>query len=182
MIARIESLHMVERACWLELDHAAHDRAHGWRVLTLATFDGERADARSVVIRDTNPDERSILFYSDSRAQKVAQMRAHPQGTIVAWSPRMGWQLRLSVRLSVEDDGLDVSSRWASLKMSPSAQDYLSPLPPGTPVSQFSPERGSREFFAVVTAQVDAIDWLELHADGHRRARFDREGARWLTP
>jgi hypothetical protein len=29
---------------------------------------------------------------------------------------------------------------------------------------------------------VAAVDWLELHADGHRRAAFDDQGARWLVP
>ena len=50
------------------------------------------------------------------------------------------------------------------------------------PVDRYAPERGSREHFAVVRAEVTAIDWLELHADGHRRARFDNDGATWLTP
>jgi hypothetical protein len=31
-------------------------------------------------------------------------------------------------------------------------------------------------------AQVQSTDWLELHRDGHRRARFDDTGARWLMP
>ena len=34
----------------------------------------------------------------------------------------------------------------------------------------------------VVSAAITAIDWLELHAQGHRRARFDTQGAHWLTP
>ena len=75
-----------------------------------------------------------------------------------------------------------MSSRWARLKMSPAAHDYLSPLPPGTAVDRPLPERGSRAHFGVVTARIDAIDWLELHADGHRRAAFDAEGRRWLVP
>jgi hypothetical protein len=29
---------------------------------------------------------------------------------------------------------------------------------------------------------VQSIDWLELHADGHRRAIFDETGARWVQP
>ena len=40
----------------------------------------------------------------------------------------------------------------------------------------------SREFFAVVQARVQTIDWMELHADGHRRAIFDARGARWVQP
>jgi hypothetical protein len=34
----------------------------------------------------------------------------------------------------------------------------------------------------VLFARVDSLDWLELHRDGHRRARFDADGARWLQP
>ena len=31
-------------------------------------------------------------------------------------------------------------------------------------------------------AQVQAVDWLELHAQGQRRARFDATGSAWITP
>jgi len=39
-----------------------------------------------------------------------------------------------------------------------------------------------RACFAVIQAQVLAIDWLELHPEGHRRAVFDEAGSRWLVP
>jgi hypothetical protein len=44
------------------------------------------------------------------------------------------------------------------------------------------PARESREHFAVVAAEVNAIDWLELDARGHRRAVFDDGPARWVAP
>jgi hypothetical protein len=34
----------------------------------------------------------------------------------------------------------------------------------------------------MVNAQVESMDWLELHPDGHRRALFDAEGGRWVQP
>jgi len=182
MISRLETLHMIERACWRELDRATRDRLHAWRVLTLATVDGERADARSIVLREVDEAQRRLVFYSDARSAKVEQARARPDGTVVGWSPELSWQLRLSVRLAVEDSGPEVSSRWAKVKMSSTARDYLSALPPGTPVQSFKPERGPREHFAVVTATVMSIDWLELHDHGHRRAVFDALGGHWLTP
>jgi len=84
----------------------------------------------------------------------------------------------------VQDEGLAVASRWARLKQSPAAQDYLSPMAPGSPLD--APARGrvvpERGHFALVTARVLAIDWLELHANGHRRAGFDAAGGRWLVP
>lgn len=180
--ARIESLAAIEQACWQALATAVRDRAHPWRVMTLATVDGERADARSVVLRDVDEARRRLLFYTDARSAKVAQLRAHPQATLVGWWPAPGWQLRLRVALSIETHGLEVSSRWARVKLSPSAQDYLAALPPGTPVDRFQPERGSREHFAVVTARIDEMDWLELHEAGHRRARLAGEASTWLTP
>lgn len=181
-MSRLDDLQAIEDAVWTELARAPHDRAHGWRVGVLATTDGQSADARSVVLRDVDAQRRQLVFYADSRSPKIRQIEAFPAGTLVLWSGSLGWQLRLKVALGVETSGLAVSSRWARLKMSPGAQDYLSPLPPGTPVAHPAPERGSREHFSVVSASIGSIDWLELHADGHRRAAFDAQGRRWLTP
>jgi hypothetical protein len=180
--ARIESLPLIELACWQGLERAIGDRADGWRTPVLATVDGETADARTVVLREVDAAARTLVFFTDSRSPKVAQIAQRPRGTLLAWSARRGWQLRLAVRLSVSGEGLETSSRWARLKLSPAADDYLSPLPPGTPVDRYLPDRSSRSHFAVVFAAVEAIDWLELHHDGHRRARFDADGTRWLQP
>ena len=156
---------------------------HDWRTLALATTDGCRALARTVVLREADPAARELVFFTDARSAKVAQLLEHPQGTLLAWSRAMGWQLRLGVALGVETEGLRVSSRWARLKLSPAAQDYLSPLPPGSPLAgPPEPARATRGHFAVVTARVDQLDWLELHADGQRRAGFGPDGARWLQP
>lgn len=181
-MARLDDLQAIEGAVWAQLSQAPRDRSHGWRVGVLATTDGQAADARSIVLRDVDPGRRRLVFYADSRSPKIRQIEAYPGGTIVLWSGELSWQLRLRVRLGIETSGLVVSSRWARLKMAPGAQDYLSPLPPGTPVEHPAPERGSREHFSVVTAQIASIDWLELHAEGHRRAAFDEQGRRWLTP
>jgi hypothetical protein len=179
---RLEDLHEIESAVWRELEAAPARREHGWRVGVLATTDGTMGDARSVVLRDVDTGARTLIVYADSRSPKAAQIQAFPQGTLVLWSAELSWQLRLRVMLGLETTGLAVSSRWARLKMTPGAQDYLSPLPPGTPVARPAPERGSREHFALLTARIAAIDWLELHADGHRRAMFDERGPQWLAP
>lgn len=180
---RQTDLREVEAAVWRELANCVHDNAHGWRVGVMATTDGRSADARAVVLREWDEATRTLMIYTDARSPKVGQIGAYPQGTLVHWCPRLGWQLRLRVALAVETTGLAVSSRWARLKMTPAAHDYLSPLPPGAPLHQApAPSLESRGHFAVMLATVQAVDWLELHADGHRRARFDEEGAHWLAP
>jgi hypothetical protein len=189
MSARLASLDQIGAAVWSELSAATAGRGHEWREAVLATTDGALADARTVVLREAEPESRILRFYTDERAAKVHQFARHPVGTIVCWSRALGWQLRCRVSLTVQVSGLAVSSRWARIRLTPAAQDYLSPLPPGTPVGTVddptAPVRSTsveRAAFAVVDAQVLSIDWLELHAAGHRRARFDDAGARWLQP
>ena len=125
---------------------------------------------------------RTLLLYCDARSAKATQIAAHPIGTVVMWSPALGWQLRARVQLEVQTDGLAVSSRWARLKLSPAAHDYLSALAPGSVLDRAMGARGERAHFALIEARVQSLDWLELHEQGHRRARFDATGARWLQP
>lgn len=180
--SRIESLHLIEKAFWQELERAAQARDHGWRVMTLATVEGQEAQARSVVLREVEARIRRITFYTDDRSPKVAQMAQQPRGSLLVWCPRLSWQLRLKVHLSQEQDLAKVQARWSRLHMTPAAQDYLSPLAPGEPLGREADERGSREHFAIVNAQVLSADWLELHAEGHRRAQFGPDGPRWVQP
>jgi pyridoxamine 5'-phosphate oxidase len=185
MASRVASLPAIEAEVWAELARAGADKQHPWRTPVLATIAGDVADARTVVLREVDVRLRQLLIYSDERAGKVAQLMKHPNGTLVMWSPRLGWQLRCRVRLALEMSGLAASSRWARIKLSPAAQDYLSPLPPGTPLPAPTPRRGApreREYFSVINAEVTSIDWLELHAEGQRRALLCGEASRWLQP
>jgi pyridoxamine 5'-phosphate oxidase len=178
-----DDLAAIQARLWAELALAAQTRGHGWRTPVLATVGGSAGcDARVVVLREADADQRELVFYTDARSPKAAQITNHPTAVMVMWSAELGWQLRLGVQLSLETSGLAVSSRWARLKMTPAAQDYLSPLAPGSPLAHPAPERGTRENFALVIATVQTIDWLSLDPAGHRRAIFDAAGARWVQP
>jgi pyridoxamine 5'-phosphate oxidase len=184
---RLDDLAGIRQACWQQLAACTQDKSHAWRVMGLATLDGDAADLRSVVVREADPQARTLMFFTDARSPKVGQIAAQPRATLLAWSAALSWQLRLRVRLEVQTSGLAVSSRWARLKLSPAAQDYLSPLPPGAPLTGAvpppAPERDSRAHFAVVLARVQAMDWLELRPGGHRRALFGADGGgQWVTP
>jgi pyridoxamine 5'-phosphate oxidase len=185
MNIRLASLDAIAAEIWSQLGAAVHERGHAWRTPVLATTDGESADARTVILREADAARQQLGLYTDQRSAKVAQLLSHPIGTLVMWSAALGWQLRCKVQLALEDDGLAVSSRWARIKLSPAAQDYLSPAPPGAFLAVAATpthDAVARSHFAVILARVVSIDWLELHPDGHRRAAFDAHGARWLQP
>ena len=106
MTARLQSLADIEAACWRELEAAAVDRGHEWRVLALATADGEQADVRSILLREARRDKRCLAFFTDSRSPKALQIARQPQAMLLAWSPRLSWQLRIRARLEIATDGL----------------------------------------------------------------------------
>ncbi len=183
MSKRLDSLQAIEAELWRELQAAPRDKQHPWRAPVLATTDGQIGDARTVILREVNAEQATLLMYSDARAGKMAQIAMHPHGTLVLWSPALGWQLRLRVQLQAITDGLELSSRWARLKLSPAANDYLSSQPPGDVIDNALTARGERAHFAMLEARVLSADWLELHADGHRRARFGNDATPcWLQP
>jgi len=177
---RIESLASIEAAIWRELGQAPRDAAHPWRTPVLATTDGQTGDGRTVTLRGTDMVARQLILFSDARAPKIAQLSAHPLGTLVMWSPALNWQLRVRVHLLALLDGLAVTSHWARLKLSPAAHDYLSAQAPGSVLANALGVRGERAHFALIEADVLTVDWLELHPQGHRRARFEAGGSAWL--
>lgn len=189
---RLTSLEAVQTEVWRQLALSVRDKSHPWRTPVLATRDGESVDARTVVLREVNADQRQVLFYTDPRAGKVRQLLVQPQAVLVLWSPQLGWQLRARVVLTLQTTGLDVTSRWARVQLSPASQDYLSRRPPGARLADISttskdeggemPHPEQDVFFGVITAKITSFDWLELHPQGHRRARFDMEGAYWVQP
>ena len=185
MTERLTSLDAIQAEVWRQLELAMHDKHHAWRTPVLATFDGDAADARTVILREVDARQKQLLTFTDERASKVTQLLRHPRATLVMWSPALGWQLRCRVLLSLEMTGLAATSRWAKIKLTPAAQDYLARLPPGAPLDAAeaaAPATLKREYFAVISAQVLSIDWLELHRAGHRRALFDEHGGRWVQP
>lgn len=171
---------------WAELAAAVGDKTHPWRTPVLATVGGAASgamstDARVVILREAHPSAHELVFFTDARSPKVAQIEARPQGMLVLWSAALSWQLRLGVQLQVETTGLAVSSRWALLQATSAAQDYLAPRAPGQALAA-APDLESRSHFAVVTATVQTMDWLLLKTGAHRRAVFDAQGARWVQP
>jgi len=181
---------------WAELGRAGHDRHHGWRLPVLATVDPHGApQARTVVLRAAHAASGELVCYTDRRSPKVAHLRADARGVLVFWCARLSWQLRAQVRITVEEEGPRVQAAWARVAGQPGARDYLAPAPPGSVVPQPGPvgetgetgETGVADaphHLAVLSARVEALDWLELdRRHGPRRAAVDAQGrAQWLMP
>jgi len=168
---------------WHELQRAVGERDHEWRTPVLAGVDADgRPQARTVVLRKADPIGMTLQVYTDSRSPKVADLLGRPDAVLVFWSRKLSWQLRARVTVQVHTDGHLVQAAWEQVSRTASAADYLAPAAPGAVFALTAQEDSASHHLAVLLATIDALDWLELAREGHRRVRFDESGACRLIP
>lgn len=176
----------IRQRTWTELERAVHDRHHEWRTPVLASVDEAGApNARTVVLRQADAALQNLQFYTDRRSPKVAELIRQPSAVLVFWSKRLNWQLRVRVAVQVLTTGPQVDAVWARVSQSAAAGDYLSLEAPGAAihVRQTAPDTATGlHHLAILVAQVQAMDWLELRRDGHRRAVLGANTWEWRVP
>jgi len=176
----------IRRKIWKELGRASKDRHHAWRYPVLATMgrDGA-ANARTVVLRNVDASRQTLSIYTDARSPKAGELAKNSNATFVFWSARLNWQLRVRVTAHVDTESPEVQVLWHNIRNSAAAADYVGASAPGSP---YTGELGGdaapdgTNYFALVSASVLEIDWLELGRSGHRRARLLPASWQWLTP
>lgn len=169
---------------WAELAQACADRQHGWRTPVLATLGrDDLPQARTVVLRGADPVAGTLAVFTDARSPKVAELVREPLASLVFWSAARQWQLRVQVQVVVHRRGELVEQAWEQVKSTASARDYLSANAPG---AAWSPDDAGEQRpdhqLAVLLAQVQTLDWLQLSRDGHRRAHFAGGTGSWRVP
>jgi len=168
---------------WSELEKATIDRGHGWRTPVMASVDTQGLpQARTLVLRELDKDQWRLSAYTDHRSPKVAQLRHRPLASLVFWSSDLKWQLRVLARVSIQTQGERVAALWQRLKQTSAAGDYLSANPPGTPLVEPHTASTQNHALGILDFYVQEMDWLELNAQGHKRARLNKDRIEWLAP
>ena len=186
----------IQQRIWVELQRAIHDRHHEWRTPVLATLglDG-LPEARTVVLRQVDAQLANMAFYTDSRSPKIAELGATPHASLVFWSKRLSWQLRVRVQVVIHTSGKQVTEAWERVRQSPAAGDYLSAAAPGAvlPDAPALPNASAlpapiaipanlSHHLSIVSMRVLDMDWLELARTGHRRAFLRGTSFEWRVP
>jgi len=187
---------------WRLLEEAIGDPISPVRtpVLISVSTDG-LAQGRTVVLRGFNRQQRQLTIYTDARSAKVAQLRAQPTCTLVAYQPNPMMQLRLSTNAIVNHNNEITHEAWAVMP-GPNRCNYLTDPDPGSisvqatdgrPVinAESVPTNDENEIayshFSVIVFTIKELEWLYLPRRGHRRAQFTWDEANslqsdWLIP
>ncbi len=175
---------------WRRLARAVHDRHSPLRTPMLATVGADAAPrVRTVVLRGADAQTWRVVIHTDARSAKAAELAREPRVSLVFYDAGTGSQIRVDGR-AARYVGDDIAfAAWARLPEA-SRRNYRTTAAPGTPTpvatdglpeGTFGLDDGIDNFM-LVEIGIEVLEWLLLHPDGQRRARFTRETATWLVP
>lgn len=187
---RFDALDALLDHIWTYAQAAVRERDNALTTPTLATAG---PGARTVALRQMNRRERTLVFHTDARSQKVEQLEDEPYAIWLGWDAQLSQQFHLSGRTTVHRDDALADQLWES-EPEENLGFYYKSAPPGSHID--APSSGidtdtisdeiARTHFVAVRTVVERIDWLHLHPRGEYRARFvwnaNAFDHTWVTP
>ena len=197
-LSHLPDLHAIRELCWQELVAAAGKPDHPWCLAVFGTSSERVPHLRTLVLRAVDLTAWDLIFHTDRRSPKFAQILKNPATAIHFWDSSERVQLILSGFSTAIADGPIVKEQWEQSPLT-SRRAYLGDMSPGEqakepcinfpieltarPPSLNESEPG-RENFAVIRTHVTAMDFLLLSPTGNVRAKFahsaESETGNWL--
>jgi len=196
----ISKLDDVLNSSWRLLHRGVGNFRHPFYRPVLTTMDGNKPEARTVILRSFSEKDKTLTCHCDARTPKVSQIQDNPSVSWLFYHPKKWIQLRLSGTASIHTDDKTAESQWEKVGRT-SRMNFCAEFPPGSlagkPTSGlpgFSCDKKSKLFdspearnnFATIVCRFDQMDWLMLKLTGHLRAKFHWKGNRidasWVIP
>lgn len=165
---------------WVELNSAASDREHPFRLCSLATCeDSGKIRQRTVALREVT-ESNSLLFYTDLRSWKIKHLEKSPEGSVLFYDRLTALQVFIQGSFEIHTN----SKTWKQHKgkvEEKSIYDYNTKYPPGKVIKNpFNVNRTDDINFAVLELKPNVIEYLKLKPDtNHLRALFKKEEDTW---
>ena len=153
-----------------------------------------------MVLREFDASAWTLRFHTDTRAPKVAAIKADPRVAVLFYDKGAKIQIRVRGTAEILRDAPVTDTAWAGgsnfarrcyLGDGPGAQSVLptSGLPDEFEGHEPTDEQllPARANFAVLKVELAELDWLYLAHTGHVRAQFTKDDGgdwqgRWVSP
>jgi PPOX class probable FMN-dependent enzyme len=147
-------------------------------VASLATVDTEgKPHSRMMVIRRVDEPEQCIWMTTDSRSEKVKELKNQPTAELLIWAASERQQFRLRGSMRIHTDGAVRQAIWEQLRGDTRAT--FSWPPPGLPrnaadefASSIAATAPPPSNFLTLSLHPDDVESLELNDHPHRRRRW----------
>ncbi|GAB2699543.1 flavin-binding protein [Mucilaginibacter koreensis] len=187
------TLEKIFEQCWQQLVEAGKQSHHAYRNLTASHMALQGGvNQYTVVLRHAEIQPYRIIFYTDVRSEKVANIKADARISALFYDKEQQCQLIVKGNAVIDAQNETALQHWKEAGYK-GRTSYLAQQPPSTPVTEptdglaylqgqkFDDEdMAGYKNFAVITIEADAFEYLKLNREtGNRRARFKLEGNDW---
>lgn len=147
-----------------------------WRTPVLASSNsGGGGDARTVVLRSVTPADRELVFFTDRRSRKLAQLQADPAVCFVVYDDERRLQVRLYGRASREHDAKTLDTWWQGLAEHQRVHYSVDVLAD----ELASRNEKGRENFAAFRVDIQRFHCLWIQDKGDTAAEFEWRNGQW---
>ena len=185
---------------WSRLRIGKKDRNSEFHQCYVASSGNEFPSVRTVVLRHVDKDLLTIGFHTDIRSSKINDIETNSNVTVLLYDHAAKIQLKINGIAEINHKNANTKAIWSNIRDF-SKKCYLVKNAPGTesstPTSGY-PEQyedtlpNSEELelgyenFTHININIKAIEWLYLHQNGHRRAKFTISktniNKQWIAP
>jgi hypothetical protein len=177
-------------ALWTRIGTALDGRWPSWALPTLVTVAEDGAPrARVLALRAADRGARRLVFHTDARSDKVREIDGERRVAVLFFDRDDAVQARFDGTCEVHHADPTAAAAWRGVSDLRRAACSIE-AEPGSPLDRpqafgelpamVSPEDAFTNF-AVLTVEVDAVDWLWLGPQDMRRARFAWMGGHWSS-
>jgi len=194
------TLEAILHQAWHLLIRGANQKKDPLHLATIGTVHQQIAAIRTVVLRKTEVDKRLLYFYTDFRSEKIQQLTNHATLSWLFYHPKKNIQLRAYGQVIIHHQNDLTLEKWQTLptygrKTYGTQQAPSTPLPYAdddlpnlwkVPEIDLAETEYAYANFAVVTCEINRLEWLHLQRSAHRRAVFEyveqEWKGRWVVP
>lgn len=159
---------------------------HSFRRPVVSTLGSDGfPETRVVVLRGFDESSREVVFHTDVRSPKAANLRSDPRCGFLLYDPDQHLQVRLRTTATLHHGDARARHEFDALPPHTRAT-YACTVPPGGDLPPDAPfdypprppvnEAMAFENFVAVACVIRQADVLELHEQGHRRAKLWWDG------
>jgi len=174
-VKRIIMLNDIFKSHINEIKFGYLKRKHPFRYCYLSSVFENKPIVRTVVLRDMTQ-AYELIFFTDSRSQKVEQFKTNPNAEVLFYHPKKLLQIKATGSISfLKDD--EKLKHYRNKIQGSSLKDYITQDPPSTPIKNpDSVEYNKDEVnFCVIVLKIEVLEGLQLKRPNHIRSRFERE-------
>lgn len=162
-----------------ELVNGSSKKEHPYRFFTIGTQNGNTVRLRTVVLRKVFPNFK-LLFYTDKRSQKVADIKKQKKISILFYHPKKKLQLRMDGEANIISDTVKIEELWKNISAA-SRKDYTTLKAPGEHIK--APEHlefdASVNHFCPIEIEPQQIEFLRLGKPHHTRISYHLVENEW---